>query len=114
MSENNKKELEKELHTISNLYQLENEPHKGKTEETESSLNDELKNTKKYLSRFGFKICKIVSTGIHPERIPFVKKHGISENNFIFKAIKLVMKFFKYGDTYEVYCKKVSGIKNEQ
>ncbi|MDY5484766.1 MAG: hypothetical protein ACI4OO_08115 [Otoolea sp.] len=44
MSENNKKELEKELHTISNLYQLENEPHKGKTEETESSLNDELKN----------------------------------------------------------------------
>lgn len=74
----------------------------------------ELKNTKKYLSRFGFKICKIVSTGIHPERIPFVKKHGISENNFIFKAIKLVMKFFKYGDTYEVYCKKVSGIKNEQ
>ncbi|MGN0740970.1 MAG: cytidylyltransferase domain-containing protein [Treponema sp.] len=74
----------------------------------------ELKNTKKYLSRFGFKICKIVSTGIHPERIPFVKKLGISQNNFIFKVLKLVMKVLKSGDTYEVYCKKISGIKNER
>lgn len=44
MSENNKKELEKELHTISNLYHLESEHHKEKTTEAERTLNDELKN----------------------------------------------------------------------
>ena len=44
MSENNKKELEKELHTISNLYQLKNEQCKRKTADTEKSLRDELKN----------------------------------------------------------------------
>lgn len=71
----------------------------------------ELNNTQRCLSRFGFKICKIVPTGIHPERIPFIKKHFPDERSAVFRAAKLLMKLFKCGDTYEVYCKKIGGIK---
>lgn len=70
----------------------------------------ELSNTQKYLSRFGFKVYKIVPTGIHPERHPFIKKHHISKNKLLFKFIKIIMKVLKIGDTYEVYCKKNNEI----
>lgn len=66
----------------------------------------EIKNTSKYLKRFGFKVCKTVSTGIHPERVPFIKKHGIKPESIIFKIVYHLIKLFKNGDTYEVYCRK--------
>ena len=68
----------------------------------------------KYLKRFGFKVCKIVPTGIHPERIPFVQKNHISPDKLTFKMLKILMKLKKNGDTYEVYCQKISGITDEQ
>lgn len=71
-------------------------------------------NTQNVLKPFGFKVEKIVSTGIHPERLPFIKKHNIKSKSLIFKLAALVMKLRKLGDTYEVYCKKVSGICDER
>ena len=74
----------------------------------------QLPDTQKYLKRFGFKVCKIVPTGIHPERIPFVQKNHISPDKLTFKMLKILMKLKKNGDTYEVYCQKISGITDEQ
>lgn len=71
-------------------------------------------NTGKVLMKFGFKVCRIVSTGIHPERIPFIKKHNIKSSSLISKFSASVMKLFKLGDTYEVYCKKVNEIDDER
>lgn len=71
----------------------------------------ELPLSKKYLKPFGFKVVKIVSTGIHPERISFVAKHNLDKNKFIFNLIKCLIKILKIGDTYEVYCKKINGPK---
>lgn len=73
----------------------------------------ELPETQKYLKNFGFKVCRMVPQGIHPERIPFVKKHNIGQDKLLFKLLKFLMKALKIGDTYEVYCKKINGIKNE-
>ncbi len=66
----------------------------------------EIRRSKKILERFGFKIKKIVSTGIHAERIPFFKKHEIQKGTFLFSLAVIVCKLFKLGDTYEVYCVK--------
>lgn len=71
----------------------------------------ELPLTKKYLKPFGFKVIKIVSTGIHPERIPFVTKFHLDKNKFVFNFLKAIIKLLKIGDTYEVYCKKINGPK---
>ena len=61
---------------------------------------------KKILKKYGFKTVKIVSTGIHPERYPFIKKHAIKENQFLFKMVALHAKLFKLGDTFEIYAIK--------
>ncbi len=66
----------------------------------------EIRRSKKILERFGFKIKKIVSTGIHAERIPFFKRHGIQKGTFLFSLAVILCKMFKLGDTYEVYCVK--------
>lgn len=73
-----------------------------------------LPDTQKYLKQFGFKVCKIVPSGIHPERHPYIKKHNITSDKLIFKLLKNLMKVKKNGDTYEVYCKKINGLKDEQ
>ena len=53
----------------------------------------------KILSQFGFKIIKIISTGHHPERYP---------NKKIPKGlISILSRIFKWGDTCEIYCKKL-------
>ncbi|MBQ9627165.1 MAG: hypothetical protein IJR40_08330 [Treponema sp.] len=57
------------------------------------------------LRRFGFKLVKVVPTGIHPERIKIFK--NISKKPFIFGLLALFCKVFSLGDTFEVYCKKV-------
>ncbi len=65
----------------------------------------------KILRKFGFKIVKIVPTGIHPERFPECREHGWSMENKEFQKLaeKSVKKIL--GDTFEVYCKKISDIK---
>lgn len=67
----------------------------------------EKNNLSKILSRYGFKVCKIVSTGHHPERFPYVKKYNIKSNTFRWKFIEKISKIMKLGDTMEVYCKKM-------
>lgn len=57
------------------------------------------------LKKFGFKVVKIVSTGIHPERLSFFK--NISQKPFIFRLLALFCKALRLGDTFEVYCKKI-------
>ncbi|MCR5219151.1 methyltransferase domain-containing protein [Treponema sp.] len=67
----------------------------------------ELDKAKGILSRYGFKVVQIVSTGIHPERHPSVIKHKWTENDIQFNMLKTVMKLRKSGDTFEVYCRKI-------
>lgn len=59
------------------------------------------------LRKYGFKVCKIVSTGIHPERFPLAKKKNWTSKNFQFKILNKVCRLKKLGDTFEVYCRKV-------
>ncbi|MCR5607046.1 MAG: methyltransferase domain-containing protein, partial [Treponema sp.] len=64
------------------------------------------------LSRFGFKVVKIVTTGHHPERFPFSKLHNIKPRSFGFKLLSLFSKMNNLGDTFEVYCKKIEDIQD--
>lgn len=59
------------------------------------------------LAKYGFKVVKVVSTGIHPERIPSVQKHGWKEKSFQYNVISTVSRLRKLGDTFEVYCRKI-------
>lgn len=59
------------------------------------------------LKRFGFKVIKVVPTGIHPERLPFVKKHHLEKNALVMKLLNVWCRFFKLGDTVEIYCRKI-------
>ncbi|MBO5608653.1 MAG: methyltransferase domain-containing protein [Treponema sp.] len=59
------------------------------------------------LRRYGFKVYKIVPTGIHPERFPKAKKKNLSPSSLQFKMFGAASRLFKLGDTFEVYCKKV-------
>ncbi len=70
----------------------------------------EIENTENILKRFGFHVKKIVSTGHHPERIPFIKNKGIKPGSLIFNCGKLYSRIFKAGDTYEVYCVKTEDV----
>ncbi|MBP3771199.1 MAG: methyltransferase domain-containing protein [Treponema sp.] len=56
------------------------------------------------LKRYGFKVCKIVSTGHHPERFPNLK--GQKSTSLKFALYSTASHFFGLGDTFEVYCKK--------
>ena len=60
----------------------------------------ELKRCAPILKKYGFKVCKIISTGHHPERFPFIK---IDAHN---RFALFLSKLFLSGDTCEVYCKK--------
>ncbi len=61
----------------------------------------------KILSKFGFSVEKIVSTGHHPERFPSVKKRGAKKNGIIFNACEKISHVLKLGDTCEIYCRKL-------
>lgn len=56
------------------------------------------------LKRYGFKVCKMVSTGHHPERFPNLK--GQKSTSLKFALYSTASHFFGLGDTFEVYCKK--------
>ena len=59
------------------------------------------------LKKYGFKVCRIVPTGIHPERFPSAKKHGWKRGDFQFKVLEKMSLARKLGDTFECYCRKV-------
>ena len=60
------------------------------------------------LKRYGFKVCKVVSTGHHPERFPNLKGH--KSTSLKFALYSGASRFFGLGDTFEVYCKKEKDI----
>ncbi len=59
------------------------------------------------LRKYGFKVCRIVPTGIHPERFPSAKKNGWTSRDIQFKFLEKISRFKILGDTFEVYCRKV-------
>lgn len=69
----------------------------------------EIKCAKKILRKYGFKIVKVVSTGIHPERLPFVKKMKWSSGSLQMKVLADLCKLLNLGDTFEVYCRKIKS-----
>lgn len=71
----------------------------------------DFKSAKKVMKEYGFNVIKIVSTGHHPERFNFVKKHNIKKDSFIWNLINYLSKALKLGDTMEIYCRKVRDIK---
>ncbi len=68
------------------------------------------KSAPRILKKFGFKTVKIVPTGIHPERIPFIKNSKIQKGSLTFRLAALLCKWFRLGDTFEVYCRKVKEL----
>lgn len=67
----------------------------------------ELNRAKSILARYGFKIERIVSTGIHPERFPKAVEKGWKKNSFRMKMLASYCQMFKLGDTFEIYCRKM-------
>ncbi|MDE5899603.1 MAG: methyltransferase domain-containing protein, partial [Treponemataceae bacterium] len=59
------------------------------------------------VSRFGFSVVKIVSTGHHAERFPAVRAHGWKPSSALFKLCGGISRMCRLGDTFEVYCRKV-------
>lgn len=64
---------------------------------------------KKILEKYGFKPAEFRFTGIHPERFPgkeYLKPGGkglTGFKKFEYKVIYALMRFFRLGDTFEVY-----------
>ncbi|MBP5283863.1 MAG: methyltransferase domain-containing protein [Treponema sp.] len=56
------------------------------------------------LKRYGFKLCKTVITGHHPERFPGM--NDVSRSSLKFSVYSAVSRLFGLGDTFEVYCVK--------
>ncbi len=67
----------------------------------------ETKTAKSILKKYGFKVVKIVPTGIHPERFPNIKNHGSGKNTVRSRTAKTLSKIFCLGDTFEIYCRKI-------
>ena len=59
------------------------------------------------LQQFGFKIERIVSTGHHPERFPYIKKTGAKPGSLRWNLIDAKSHAKKLGDTVEIYCRKI-------
>lgn len=67
----------------------------------------------KILRKFGFKVVKTVSTGHHPERFPIVKEKNIQKGSAAWKRIDRKSHYKRLGDTVEIYCRKISEIKQD-
>lgn len=59
------------------------------------------------LRLFGFKVERIVSTGHHPERFPYIKKCGAEKGSLKWNLIDAYSHARALGDTVEIYCKKI-------
>jgi len=59
------------------------------------------------LGRYGFRLRKIVITGHHPERFPLLGGFADpAKKGIIFRFLLFVSRFFRLGDTFEVYAVK--------
>ena len=56
---------------------------------------------------FGFKVERIVSTGHHPERFPYIKKTGAEKGSLRWNLIDAMSHAKGLGDTVEIYCRKI-------
>ena len=59
------------------------------------------------LKKFGFKVERIVSTGHHPERFPYIKKTGAKPGSLRWNLIDAKSHAKRLGDTVEIYCRKI-------
>ena len=66
----------------------------------------ELNKAESILSKYGFEVCRIVSTGIHPERFPYAARKKVAKDSFMMKLLYAYCRIFKLGDTFEIYCRK--------
>src|SRR5574344_402536 len=66
------------------------------------------------LKKYGFKVLKTVSTGIHPERLPIVQKRGWKPKSMQFSVTAAACHFFKLGDTLEMYCRKIDDVEQDE
>jgi 2-polyprenyl-3-methyl-5-hydroxy-6-metoxy-1,4-benzoquinol methylase/spore coat polysaccharide biosynthesis predicted glycosyltransferase SpsG len=60
----------------------------------------------KALGKAGFKVKKIVSSGHHPERFPFLEKFAHKKGSLPYRLLLAASKIFALGDTFEVYAVK--------
>lgn len=78
----------------------------------ESSPSDhfslwEVKKAKGILKKFGFRLVKIVPTGIHPERFPEFKENGWKIGGKEYEKLAKISRKGLLGDTFELYAKKI-------
>ena len=59
------------------------------------------------LRTFGFRVERIVSTGHHPERFPYIKKTGAKPGSLKWNLIDAMSHAKRLGDTVEIYCRKI-------
>ena len=59
------------------------------------------------LRLFGFRVERIVSTGHHPERFPYIKKTGAKPGSLRWNLIDAKSHAKRLGDTVEIYCRKI-------
>jgi 2-polyprenyl-3-methyl-5-hydroxy-6-metoxy-1,4-benzoquinol methylase len=62
---------------------------------------------KKALALAGFKVKKIVVTGHHSQRFPFIGKFAKSKKSPVYWLLLVISKIFGLGDSFEVYAKKI-------
>ena len=62
------------------------------------------KMVRKALKTTGFKVIKIISSGHHPSRFPVLGKFA-KKKNFVYLLLSALSRFFKLGDTFEVYAR---------
>ena len=62
---------------------------------------------KDVISHYGLRVVRVVSTGLHPERIPIVKKVGLAGDAASMRVVKGIMGRLGLGDTFEVYAKRI-------
>ena len=68
----------------------------------------ELSQCESILMKYGLKVEKIVSTGHHPERFPFVQKRNIKKGSLLWNLTDKYSKLMRLGDTVEIYCRKIA------
>jgi len=64
------------------------------------------------LRRYGFTLERIVSTGHHPERFPFMK--NAKPGSISWKLVMFASRLFRLGDTFEVYAIKNGTLEDVQ
>lgn len=69
----------------------------------------ELRKCRKILNMYGFRVKKIVCTGHHAERFPFIKRFNLHKGSILFSLCTVISMILSLGDTFEVYCIKSSN-----